>query len=182
MGLHCILEVGFLAKTSGKKKEPVSGTKRELVIIARPAVTPQQIERDNRKKSLLLVLKAVEDQGGIYERSLVSLVYWLKNEKDLDLGYNFYLVGDTPTSKELHEDIVALLYVGYAETDPRTRKLRLTNDGKEFLEKKWFDEELYKKIKAAVDELRPKIAALDAQIELTTLLSRPRSPRRRSFY
>jgi len=168
-----------LAKTSGKKKEPVGGTKKELVIVTRPVVTPQEVERDERKKKLLLVLKAMEDQGGIYERSLVNLVYWLKTEKDLDLGYNFFLVGNVPTSKELHEDIMALLYVGYIETDPRTRKLRLTNDGKEFLEKKWFDEALYKKIKAAVDELRPKIAALDAQIELTTLLTRPRAPRRR---
>lgn len=170
-----------MAKTSGKKKEPVGGTKKELVIVTRPAITRQQVERDPRKRKLMLVLKAMEDQGGIYERSLVNLVYWLKTEKDIDLGYNFYLVGNTPTSKDLHEDIVALLYVGFAETDPRTRKLRLTNDGKEFLEKKWFDEALYKQIKAAVDELRPKLAALDAQIELTTLLSRPRS-RRRGFF
>ena len=170
-----------MAKTSGKKKEPVGGTKKELVIATRPVVTPQEVERDERKKKLLLVLKAMEDQGGIYERSLINLVYWLKTEKELDLGYSFFLVGDTPTSKDLHEDIMALLYVGYIETDPRTKKLRLTNDGKEFLEKKWFDKDLYEKIKAAVDDLKPKIAALDAQIELTTLLSRPRAPRRRAF-
>lgn len=170
-----------MAKTSGKKKEPVSGSKKELVIVTRPVVTPQEVERDERKKKLMLILKAMEDQGGIYERSLVNLVYWLKTEKGIDLGYNFFLVGDVPTSKELHEDIMALLYVGYAETDPKTKKLRLTNDGKEFLEKKWFDKEMYEKIKAAVEELKPKIAALDAQIELTTLLSRPRAPRRRGF-
>jgi len=168
-----------VAKTSGKKKEPVGGTKKELVIVTRPVVTPQEVERDPRKKKLMLLLKALEDQGGIYERSLVNLVYWLKTEKDIDLGYNFYLVGDVPTSRDLHDDIMALLYVGYAETDPRTKKLRLTNDGKEFLEKKWFDQELYQKLKAAVEELRPKIAALDAQIELTTLLSRAAGPRRR---
>ena len=168
-----------MAKTSGKKKEPVGGTKRELVIVTRPAVTPQQIERDPRKMKLMLVLKAMDDQGGVYERSLVNLLYWLKTEKGIDLGYNFLVVGNVPTSKELHEDIVALLYVGFAETDPRTRKLRLTNDGKEFLEKKGFDEEFYKQLKQAVDELKPKLAALDAQIELTTLLQRPRAPRRR---
>jgi len=170
-----------MAKTSGKKKEPVGGTKKELVIIARPAITSQQVERDPRKNRLLLVLKAMEDQGGIYERSLVNLVYWLKEEKDVDLGYTFYLVGDTPTSKSLHEDVVALLYVGYAETDPRTRKLRLTNDGKEFLERKGYDMDFYRKLKTAVDELRPKLVGLDAQIELTMLLSRPRSSRRRLF-
>ena len=83
-----------MAKTSGKKKEPVGGTKKELVIVTRPVVTPQEVERDPRKKKLMLLLKALEDQGGIYERSLVNLVYWLKTEKDIDLGYNFYLVGD----------------------------------------------------------------------------------------
>lgn len=164
-----------------KKKEPVSGTKRELVIVTKPAVTTQHIERDERKKKLLHLLKAVEEQGGVFEKSLSTLVYWLKKEKDIDLGYNFYLVGDSPTSKELREDIVSLLYVGLAETDLRTRKLRLTGEGKEFLEK-YFDNEFYTKIKAAVDELRPKIAALDTQIELSTLLLKPRSPRRRGLF
>jgi len=171
-----------MAKTSGKKKEPVSGSKKELVIVSRPAVTRDQVERDERKKRLLLVLKTMEDQSGIYERSLAHLVYWLQKEKGIDLGYNFYMVGDVPTSKELHEDIVALLYVGYAETDPKTKKLRLTNDGKEFLEKKGADPEFFEKLHAAVEELKPKIAALDAQIELTTILSRPRAPRRRRFF
>jgi hypothetical protein len=172
-----------LAKTSGrKKKEPVSGTKKELVIITRPAVTRDQVERDERKKRLMLILKAMEDQGGIYERSLAHLVYWLQKEKGFDLGYNFYMIGDVPTSKELHEDIVALLYVGFAETDPRTKKLRLTSDGREFLETKGYDKEFFEKLQAAVEEYKPKIAALDAQIELTTILSRPRAPRRRRTF
>ncbi|RUM48059.1 MAG: hypothetical protein DSY37_00610 [Hyperthermus sp.] len=168
-----------MAKTSGRRKEPVGGTKKELVIVTRPAITVQQVERDPRKVNLLLILKAMEEQGGIYERSLVNLLYWLKSEKNIDMGYDFYLVGDTPTSKGLHEDIVALLYVGYAETDPRTRKLRLTSEGREFLGRKGFDAEFYKKLKDALEELKPKLAALDAQIELTMLLSKPRSPRRR---
>ncbi|ABM80693.1 hypothetical protein [Hyperthermus butylicus] len=172
-----------MAKTSGrKKKEPVSGTKKELVIQTRPAITRDQVEKDERKRRLLLVLKAMEDQGGIYERSLAHLVYWLQKEKDFDLGYNFYLVGDVPISKELHEDIVALLYVGLAETDPKTKKLRLTSDGKEFLETKGYDKEFYDKLQAAIDEYKPKIAAIDAQIELTTILSRPRAARRRRLF
>ena len=172
-----------MAKASGrKKKEPVSGTKKELVIQTRPAITRDQVKRDERQRRLLLVLKAMEDQGGIYERSLAHLVYWLQKEKDFDLGYNFYLVGDVPTSKELHEDIVALLYVGFAETDPKTKKLRLTSDGKEFLETKGYDKEFYEKLQAAIDEYKPKIAAIDAQIELTTILSRPRAARRRRLF
>jgi hypothetical protein len=169
-----------MAKSDKRKKEPVSGTKKELVIVTRPVVTRDKVEKDERKRKLLMVLKALEDQGGIYERSLAYLIYWLQTEKNLDLGYNFYVIGDVPTSKELHEDVVALLYVGLAETDPRTKKLRLTSDGKEFLEKV-IDKEYYEKLAAAIEEYKPKVAALDAQIELTTMLQGPRGRRRRFF-
>ncbi|MET1128018.1 MAG: hypothetical protein ABWW70_01720 [Thermoproteota archaeon] len=168
-----------MAKTSGRKKEPVGGTKKELVIVTRPAVTPSQIEQDERKRNLLLLLSSMEEQGGVYERSLAHLVYWLQSEKGIDLGYNFTLVGDLPTSKELKEDLIALLYVGYAETDPRTKKIRISSDGKEFLSKVGYDKNFYEQLRAAVDELRPKIAAIDMQIELTTMLTRPRRRRTR---
>jgi len=164
--------------TGKKKKQPVSGTKKELVIIARPAITLDQVKNDERKKKLLLVLRNMEDQGGIYERSLAYLLYWLKTEKEIDLGYNFFLVGDLPTSKELHEDIVALLYVGLAENDPRTKKLRLTSQGREFLQSIVFDKDFVEKLKAAIEELKPKVAAIDAQLELTNMLMRPGAPRR----
>ena len=162
-----------------KKKEPVSGTKKELVIIARPAVTIEQVKADERKKKLLLVLKAMEDQGGVYERSLAYLMYWLKTEKGLNIDYDFFLVGDTPTSKQLREDLVALLYVGLAETDPKTKKIRLTSDGKEFLEKVGYDKDFYEKIAAAIEEYKPKLVTIEAQIELTTMLMKPGAPRRR---
>ncbi len=164
-----------------RKKEPVGGTKKELVIIARPALTVEDIKRDERKKNLLLLLSALEGQGGIYERSLAYLLYWLKNEKDIDFGYNFYLVGDVPTSKQLHEDIVALLYTGLVETDPRTRKLRLTANGKEFLASIGVDKERLELYRQLADEYRPKISAIDAQIELTTMFIKPGAPRRRRF-
>ncbi len=163
-----------------KRKEPVSGTKKELVIITRPAVTIDQVKNDPRKRALLAVFKALEDQGGIYERSLAHLLYWLKTEKEIDLGYNFIVVGDTPTSKELHEDIVALLYVGLLETNPKNKKLRLTSEGREFLSKVGLPAE-WERMKQAIEDLKPKIAAIDAQLELTTMLMKPRAPRRRIF-
>lgn len=162
-----------------KKKEPVSGTKKELVIITRPAITIDQVKSDERKKQLLLILKALDEQGGIYERSLAYLLYWLKSEKNIDLGYNFHLVGDVPTSKQLHDDVVALLYTGLIETDAKTKKLRVTNTGREFISSIGYDEEFFEKLKSLVEEYRPKISAIDAQIELTTMLMRPGSPRRR---
>ncbi|HIC98837.1 MAG TPA: hypothetical protein EYP08_04140 [Pyrodictiaceae archaeon] len=164
--------------TGRKKKQPVSGTKKELVIITRPAITLDQIKTDERKKKLLLVLRNMEDQGGVYERSLAYLLYWLKTEKGVDLGYDFLLVGDVPTSKELHEDIVALLYVGVVENDPRTKKLRLTSQGRELLQSIAFDKDFVEKLRAAIEELKPKVAAIDAQLELTNMLMRPGAPRR----
>ncbi len=162
-----------------KKKEPVAGTKRELVIIARPAVTLEQVKTDERKRKLLTVLQALEKLKGIYERSLAHLLYWLKTEKGIDLGYDFLLVGDTPTSKQLREDIVALLYVGLVESDPITKKLRITNEGKELLKTVGIDEEFYKKVEEAIEEYKPKLTTIEAQIELTTALMRPGAPRRR---
>ncbi len=163
-----------------RKKEPVSGTKKELVIVTRHVVTLDQVKNDERKMRLLAVFKALEDVGGIYERSLAHLLYWLKTEKNLDLGYNFIVVGGTPTSKELHEDLVALLYVGLIESNPRTKKLQLTSEGKEFLDKVGLPPD-WEKIKQAVEELKPKVTAIDAQLELTAMLMRPRAPRRRMF-
>ncbi len=177
---HALPGVTGMAKTK-KKKEPVGGTKRELVIMARPAITVDDIRRDERKKNLLLLLYALEGQGGIYERSLNYLLYWLKTEKGVDFGYNFYLVGGVPTSKEVREDITALLYTGLAETDPRTKKLRITSNGKEFLASQGIDKQRLEEYKQLVEEYRPNISAIDAQIELTTVFSRPGAPRRRRF-
>jgi hypothetical protein len=162
-----------------KKKEPVAGTKRELVIIARPAVTLDQVRNDPRKRNLLLVFSVLEKMKGIYERSLAFLLYWLKTEKGIDLGYDFLLVGDTPTSKQLREDLVSLLYVGLIESDPVTKKLRITNEGKEFLKTSGVDEQLQNKLEEAIEELKPKLTTIEAQLELTTMLMRPSGPRRR---
>ncbi|NPA05274.1 MAG: hypothetical protein GXO09_04195 [Crenarchaeota archaeon] len=160
-----------------KKKSPVSGTKKELVIITRPAITLEEIKTDKRKRLLLAVLDLLNELRGVYERTLAHLFYWLKQE-GIDLGYNFIMVGDTPTSRDLHEDVMALLYTGLAESDIRTKKIRITSEGKEFLEKHPADPDTLNRVKEAIEKLKPKIMALNAQLELTNMLMKPGAPRR----
>jgi len=166
--------------TGRKKREPVSGTKKELVIITRPVVTIDQVKNDERKKNLLALMDLITAKGGIYEKTLNYLLYWFKSEKGIDMGYNFFLLGNVPYSRELHEDLVALLYLGLLETAP-TKKLRITNEGREFLTKFGYDKALLEKLKEALEEYWPKANAIDAQIELETTrrISNPARRRRR---
>ncbi|AEM37944.1 hypothetical protein Pyrfu_0072 [Pyrolobus fumarii 1A] len=164
--------------TGKKKKEPVSGTKKELVIIARPVVTLDQVKGDERKKNLLALFNLLTDKGGIYEKTLNYLLYWFKSEKGIDMGYNFVMLGDVPYSRELHEDLVALLYLGLLETTP-TKKIRITNEGREFLQKVGYDTALLEKVKEALEEYWPKATTIDAQIELETTRRATMAARRR---
>ena len=157
-------------------KQPGSTTKsKELKIITRQVITINDIEKDPRKIKLLYMISIL---GSISEKALQHLIYFMK-EKEYDLGYNFVLLGTTPSSKELHNDLVALLYVGLLESDPR-KKLLLTSLGKEFLKKheNRIPDEEKEKIKTLIDELRVKIAPIDTEVEL---VSRMRRRRRRLF-
>ncbi|MCD6488536.1 MAG: hypothetical protein J7K21_04860, partial [Desulfurococcales archaeon] len=104
------------------------------------------------------------------------LIYYMK-ESGYDLGYSFVLLGNIPSSKELRNDLVALLYVGVAETNPR-RKIVITSLGKELLNKikDSIPDEEKEQIKKLVEELRVKVAPIDTEVELAT---RPRRRRRR---
>ncbi len=119
--------------------------------------------------------------GEISEKALQYLVYWLKTEKQLDLGYEFLVIGNVPSSKELKMDIVALLYVGALETNPRNKKLRVTSVGKELLEKT-VTENLkpeFDRVVAAAKELEAKVKSIDAEVELTIKMLRQSMRRRR---
>ncbi len=43
--------------------------------------------------------------------------------KGFDMGYQFFKVGQDPYSPALKSDVVALLYVGLLESEPRYKKL-----------------------------------------------------------
>ncbi len=150
---------------------------KELKIIARQVVTINDVKKDPRKIKLLHI---IGETKGISEKALQYLIYYMK-ESGYDLGYQFIMLGNTPSSKELHNDIVSLLYVGLIETDPR-RKLVVTSLGREFIDKNkdLLSEDEKQKIKKLVEELRIKVAPIDTEVELSTRLRRP-SRRKRLF-
>lgn len=152
-----------------------SGKSKELKIVTRHVITVDDIKNDPRKIKLLYIINTI---GGISEKALQHLIYYMK-DLEFDLGYNFIVLGTTPSSKMLHNDIVALLYVGLIETNPR-RKLVATSLGKEFLEKTKdvITDDEKETIKKLIDELRIKIAPIDMEVELSYRSKR----RRRRFF
>ncbi len=145
------------SKTSSTKS-------KELKIITRYVVTLKDVERDPRKIKLLYTIKSY---GEISEKALQYLVYHLAKDKGIDLGYKFLVIGNVPSSKELKEDMVALLYVGLLETNPRNKKLRVTSLGNEFLEKTKILEPDIEKLSKSIEELRSRIQSIDAEVEMT---------------
>ncbi len=154
-----------------------SSKSKELKIITRHVITIDDIKNDLRRIKLLYIINTI---GGISEKALQHLIYYMK-DLEYDLGYDFIVLGTTPSSKMLHNDIVALLYVGLIETNPR-RKLVTTSLGKEFLEKvkDSISDEEKETIKKLIDDLRIKIAPIDMEVELSYRSARRR--RRRRFF
>ncbi len=149
---------------------------KELKIITRHVITIDDIKKDPRKVKLLYIISAT---SGISEKALQYLLYYMK-EEGYDLGYKFVMLGAVPSSKEILNDTLALRYVGLLETNPR-RKLVVTSLGNEFLDKegsKYISDDEKDQIRKLVEELRVKIAPIDAEVEL---MSRPRRRRRRLF-
>jgi len=157
-----------------------SSTKsKELKIITRHVVTINDVLKDPRKIKILYLINEFEEMS---EKALQYLVYWLKSEKNIDLGYDFLVIGNVPSSKDLKMDLVALLYVGALETNPKNKKLRVTSIGKELLGKVNLDKEELDKIVANAKEYEARVKSIDAEVELTVkMLSSARRRRRRRF-
>lgn len=149
---------------------------KELKIVTKPVITLDAIKKDERKRKLLNIIKAY---GEISEKALVHLIYLLKTEKGLDLNYNFTTIAGVPSSKSVKEDLMALLYVGLLEINPRNRRIRLTSLGKEFLINNPLPEDIIKNITNFVNELKTKVISYDVEVDLIMRnLSRRRGRRR----
>ena len=143
---------------------------KEIKIEARKVITPEEILRNNRAVKLLYIINMY---GSLTEKALNNLVFLLR-EKGYDLGYRFFRIGDAIASKDLREDMLALLYVDFIESVSRVKKLRVTTAGKEALENKLLSQDELNNLKKIVDELRPQISAIDAEVELYHISSRRR--------
>ncbi len=149
---------------------------KELRIVTKPVVTIDAVKKDSKKLLLLNIIREIKE---ISERSLSKLIYMLKSEKGIDIGYEFLVISDVASSRALAEDLRILLYLGLIETHPVTRKLRLTSAGEEFLEQNPVDEEKLREVKEALEELKPKILAEESTTDI--LMRGLRRRRRRRF-
>lgn len=137
---------------------------KELKIVTRPVVTVDSIKGDVIKLKLLHIIKHL---NSISEKALTHLIYLLQNELKIQLKYSFINVGGVPCSKQLRDDINILLYLGLVETDSVSRKLRLTSNGVEFLEKHGLSNEELNTLLGGVDELKSKTSSIDAEADLS---------------
>ncbi len=137
---------------------------KELKIVTRPVITVDSVKGDPIKLKLLHIIKHL---NGVSEKALTHLIYLLQNEAKVQLKYSFVNVGGVPCSKQLRDDVNVLLYLGLVETDAVSRKLKLTSNGMEFLEKHGLDENELKTLLDSVDGLRSKISSIDAEADLS---------------
>ncbi|MEB3806193.1 MAG: hypothetical protein GSR73_01575 [Desulfurococcales archaeon] len=152
-----------------KKKEKTGGQQeskgqKELKIISVQVVTPEAVMKNPRQIGLLYI---IDKLGPTHEKTLQHIVYLIQEELDIGLGYDFRKVGDTPYSPQLKSDLVALLYVGFIETEPGLyRKLRTTSSGKDALEKAQPPAGLVEAIQSNFEKLRNKASILDSELDL----------------
>jgi hypothetical protein len=155
--------VGGLKKQ--KVATPVSGAEKskDVKIVTRHVVTLSEVEKNPRLVTLLYIVSLAK--SGISEKALVNLVY-LMRENGFNLGYNFVVVGNTPTSRDLLGDLTLLKYIGLVEV-AGNKKLVVTSLGRELLSKVVpvisSQEDTIKKLYEA---LYPKVAPVDVEIDL----------------
>ncbi|MEB3816385.1 MAG: hypothetical protein LRS46_00370 [Desulfurococcales archaeon] len=153
-----------------KKKQERGGegegkASKDLKIITVQVVTRDRVIKNPRQMSLLYL---IDKLGPIHEKTLQHVVHRVQ-ELGADLGYkDFSVVGGVPYSPTLKSDVVALLYVGFIETEPTMyRKLRVTGDGKEALEKYYKPlPELEEVLSNNFEEIRNMASLIDNQVDL----------------
>jgi hypothetical protein len=140
---------------------------KEFKLEPKLVITPEQVLSNDRIVKLLYLLEAY---GEISEKACYHFIYELK-QRDLDIGYTFFKLGDSVSSKQLREDITSLLYLELLETKGRAKKLVVTSKGKEELGKRLsqLPEDFKEKASKLVEEVRPVVASIDAESEYKQL-------------
>ncbi|MEB3844873.1 MAG: hypothetical protein LRS48_04240 [Desulfurococcales archaeon] len=169
-----------------KEEKAKSGEKekagKELKITTVHVVTPEKVMENDRQMALLYIISKL---GPIHEKTLQHIIYDLKEEYGVDLGYKMRKIGSVPYSPELKSDIVALLYVGFVETEPNMyRKLRVTGKGRDALEAKKPPAGIVAAVEKNYEALRNKASMLDSvqDAEIRRLQRTIQRPRRRPLF
>ncbi|MCQ4366119.1 MAG: hypothetical protein NO114_00530 [Sulfolobales archaeon] len=142
--------------------QPGSQTKsKELKLVTKQVVTSDSVKEDKRKLQLLYLISNFD---GISEKALLYAISELKN-KGLDLGYNIVTLGNNVTSPQVKDDLTALLYLGLLEND-QAKMLKVSSNGKDFLESNPVDEAFKNQLTSLIQELKEKIKAIDEEQRL----------------
>ena len=142
--------------------QPGSQTKsKELKLVTKQVVTSDSVKEDKRKLQLLYLISNFD---GISEKALLYAISELKN-KGLDLGYNIITLGNNVTSPQVKDDLTALLYLGLLEND-QAKMLKVSSNGKDFLESNPVDEAFKNQLASLIQELKEKIKAIDEEQRL----------------
>ncbi|EHP69335.1 MAG: hypothetical protein RXS23_07535 [Metallosphaera yellowstonensis] len=141
-----------------------SGKSKELKTTSKQVISPSVLKEDKRKLQLLYIIKTLD---GVTERALITLLYE-GVQKGLDMGYQFNVIGNNVFSPAVKEDLTSLLYLGYLENDPVTKKLKLTNDGEEAFQanKSSLEESFISSVNQAISELKSKIVSIDQEYSM----------------
>ena len=142
--------------------QPGGQTKsKELKLVTKQVVTSDSVKEDKRKLQLLYLISNFD---GISEKALLYAISELKN-KGLDLGYNVVTLGNNVTSPQVKDDLTALLYLGLLEND-QAKMLKVSSNGKDFLESNSVDEAFKNQLTSLIQELKEKIRAIDEEQRL----------------
>ncbi|AFL66030.1 hypothetical protein [Desulfurococcus amylolyticus] len=137
---------------------------KEIKIVTKHVVTPSDLEKNPRAVKLLYIISL---SNGISEKALMSLLY-LMTQNGYDLGYSFTLLTQSPTSRDVLNELTMLKYLGFVEVGAN-KKLIISSAGKEFLEAHLNivggDAETIKKL---FSDLKPKIQPLDVEVDVKT--------------
>jgi hypothetical protein len=143
------------------KVDEKAGSAKELRITPTQVITKEKVLQNARLMGLVYLVSRL---GPIHERTLHMVVSEVQ-AKGFDMGYQFFKVGQDPYSPALKSDVVALLYVGLLESEPRYKKLVISSAGKEALEKVGAPKGLQDLVEASIKELKAKSSMMDARID-----------------
>ena len=134
---------------------------KELKITTKHVITIDQIRSNVRAVKLLYTIYRF---GEITEKALIHLIKDLK-EEGIDLKYTITEIAGNLVSKELREELTALLYVGLVESTVPSKKLRITSQGKEFLENISLDSDFRSSVDEVIEKLRSKLSSMVAEAD-----------------
>jgi len=142
--------------------QPGQQKSKDVKMVSKQVISTNIINEDKRKLQLLYIIRQI---GKLTEKSIIMLLYELK-QKGVDIGYQFNVIGNNVFSLMAKEDLTSLLYLGLIENDPVSKKIGISNNGIEILDKTQIEDDFKNKVVQALNEIKTKILAYDEEYNL----------------